>query len=103
MNEQRPAPTRLSFGIANLLMLIAIIAISFAWLVDRNRLQIPKHDIPGPIFITYTVQTSPASTSSQSISAIGIDFMDGNVIVYTSNGGEVIPANKIVQFSWDPE
>jgi hypothetical protein len=105
-DEGRKVPSkRLSFSVSNLLMLVALTAISMAWWVDRNRSSPPQgYDIPGPIFVSYKVRTSPSSTSGGNISGVtGINCQGGNIIVYTENGGTVMAGNSLIEFTWKSE
>lgn len=104
--EGRKVPSkRLSFSLGNLLMLVALIAVSIAWWGDRNRSSSPpKYDIPGPISVSYKVRTSPSSTSGGSIGGVkGINYRGNNVIVYTESGGAVLAGDSLIRFTWVSE
>ena len=101
---RRTPPSRLRFSMSNLLLLIALIAISMAWWVDKNRSSPQQYDIQGPVFVSYKVRTSPSSTSGGNISGVkGISYRGDNLIVHTENGGFVIPGNGLIEFIWRPE
>ena len=86
------------------MLFIALIAIGLAWWMDRNRVVIPRYDIPGPLTVSYTIQTSPNSTSGgRIVGVIGIDIKEDQVIVHTSKGGSVMSSSKLVHFSWQSE
>lgn len=98
------ASKRLSFGVGNLLLLIALVSISLAWWVDHNRSPTQKFDVVGPVSVSYTVRTSPNSTSGGRIDGVtGIDFQGDNIVVHTTTGGTVFLGSKLIAFRWDPE
>lgn len=90
-----------SFGVRELILLVTIAAICFAWWIDRNRGSVKTYDVAGPLVVEYTVRSSPNTTTSRQIGhVLGIDYRGGNVIIYTMNGGQVLPSNSLIRFDW---
>ena len=104
-NEGRGVMRRkLSFGIGNLLLVIALVAVCLAWWQDHHREQPRVHDVPGPLSVSYSIRTSPSSTSGSDYGGVqGIDFRGDNVIVHTKSGGLILPSSRLVHFRWATE
>jgi hypothetical protein len=107
--ESSRGPSRWSFNLSTLLLLVALLAFIFAWSAERNDRSKntepgPKYDVAGPLVVSYTLQTSPNSTAGQQhMEALGIDFKGSNVVVYTSNGGVVLPPHSLTECIWRPQ
>ncbi len=105
-NDKRriAASRRFSFGVSNLMLLVAIVAISIAWWVDHNRSAPSKYDVSGPVVVSYKVRSSPTTTVGGPIVGVrGINFRGETIVIYTANGGTVFLVNRLIEFSWEPE
>ena len=102
--SQPKVSKRFSFGIGHLLMLIALVAVCFAWWIDHNQVAPREYSIDGPLTLSYKVRTSPNSTSGGSIGGVkGIDVLNDTVIVHTEQGGTVFSSNNLINFVWNRE
>ncbi len=102
--ESKHKAKRVSFGLGNLLLVIAIIAISLGWWVDRNRAHSDQYDVQGGIRVSYTIRKSSNSTAGGVIEGVeGIDFRGSSIVVYRNDRGVVLPANNLIDFNWVKE
>lgn len=102
--ESKHKAMRVSFGMGNLLLVIAIIAISLGWWVDRNRAHSDQYDVQGAIRVSYTIRKSSNSTAGGVIEGVeGIDFRGSSIVVYRNDRGVVLPANNLIDFNWVKE
>ena len=99
-------PKRWAFSLSTLLFLITTLATAFAWWSDRssNQATVPKapqYDVPGPLFVAYTLRKSPNTTAGQQhTNALGINFRGDNIVVHTQNGGVVLTSNSLIELIW---
>ena len=59
--------------------------------------QAPEYDVVGPMFVEFKIKTSPTSTSTRSMSAIGLDFKGQSIVVYFEGGATIIPDEAIIE------
>lgn len=104
-NEDRePSRRPFSFGISNLLMLIALVAVCLAWWGSYIPATNRKFDIAGPISVSYSIRTSATSTSGSKIEGVrGIEFRGDNIVLYTTDGGVMLPGSSLIDFRWSQE
>ena len=92
---------RLSFGLGSLLLLVTLCAVCIAWWVDHNRPSSIKYDVTGPLTVKFKFQRNSNSTASRTIAgARGVTFRDGQIAIYTVNGGIVVSTSNLIEFEW---
>ena len=111
MNSQSGRPNRnprkFSFGLGSLVLLVTLSAVCVAWWVDHNRVDHNKapargFDVAGPIKVVFSYRTTQDSSGfGRTIEGvIGMDFLDDQITLHTTNGGVVIPKNNLIKFEW---
>ena len=98
---ERQNSRMLSFSVRDLLFALTVVAICLAWWADRIQKRPAVHDVMGPLTVDYTIRTSEkAKSTRRTVGVQGIDFHGDNTVVFTNEGGAVIPPGNLIELKW---
>lgn len=92
-----------SFSIREMLLVVAVLGLLFAWWTERSESPAPvkQFDVEGPLVVSYSLRLSPSDTVSGTGNYKGIDFLPTGVVIHSDRGGKFCATESIISLVWD--